>query len=111
MDTGVRYRAVTWLALQRGTPMDDEAALGDLAHRYPVLLTDDDGQMEIDGQVVSSELRTSKVTGQVPLVARLSAVRKSLVQQQRRLGAEGNIVMVGRDIGSAANQGAARAAG
>ena len=102
LDTGVMYRAVTWLAQQRGTPIDDEAALGKLAAQYPVLLVDENpDQVEIAGQVVSNELRTPQVTEQVSLVARLPTVRKSLVQQQRQMGAQGNIVRVGRDIGSA----------
>ena len=101
LDTGVMYRAITWLALQRGTPIDDEDALGALAEEQPVRLKGQDSdQVLVGGLLVGTELRESRVNGQVSLVARVSAVRRALVRQQRLLAAEGDIVMVGRDIGT-----------
>ena len=101
LDTGVMYRAITWLALHLNIPIDDEEALGTLAADYPVRLKDQDSdQVMVGNHQVGSELRDPRVNAQVSLVARVSAVRRALVQQQRLLAAEGDIVMVGRDIGT-----------
>ena len=101
LDTGVMYRAITWLALHLNIPIDDEEALGTLAEDYPLRLKDQDSdQVIVANHQVGSELRDPRVNAQVSLVARVSAVRRALVQQQRLLAAEGDIVMVGRDIGT-----------
>ena len=101
LDTGVMYRAIAWLALQRGTPMEDEKALGKLADTYPVLLDGQESdQVLIGGHHLGAELREQRVTGNVSLVARVPAVRRALVRQQRVLAADGDIVVVGRDIGT-----------
>ncbi len=101
LDTGLMYRAITWLALQHGTPIDDEGALGALAEAHPVRPTGQDSDRVLVGEhQVGPELRESRVNRQVSLVARVSAVRRALVRQQRVLAAEGGIVVAGRDIGT-----------
>ena len=101
LDTGVMYRAITWLAQQQSVPLDDEAALGKLAEDHPVRLKGQDSDEVLVGDYqVGPELRESPVNDLVSLVARVSAVRRALVRQQRVLATEGNIVMVGRDIGT-----------
>ena len=101
LDTGVMYRAITWLALQQDVPLNDEAALGKLAEDHPVRLKGKDSNDVLVGDhAVGPELRESSVNDRVSLVARISAVRRALVSQQRVLATEGNIVMVGRDIGT-----------
>ncbi len=105
LDTGVMYRAVTWLALKQRAPLDDPAALGKLAEEYPVQLQGQniDGVI-IGGYQVGPELREPPVNNKVSLVARVSSVRRSLVRQQRALARDskstGGIVVVGRDIGT-----------
>ena len=101
LDTGVMYRAITWLALRQGISVDDESALGALAEAHPVsLVGDDSDQVRVGGHLVGPELRDSQVTGQVSLVSGVSAVRSAMVRQQRMIGAQGDIIMVGRDIGT-----------
>ena len=101
LDTGVMYRAITWLALRRGIAVDDESALGALAEAHPVSLeAEGRGQVRVAGHLVGPELRDSQITGLVSLVSRVSAVRRALVRQQRIIGAGGDIIMVGRDIGT-----------
>ena len=101
LDTGVMYRAITWLALQRATPMDDEQALGVLADEHPIRLKDPDSKQVLVGEhLVGAELWESSVDAQVSLVARVSAVRRALVHQQRLLASHGDIVVAGRDIGT-----------
>ncbi len=101
LDTGVMYRAITWLALKNATSMDDETALGALAGENPVRLDGwNSDQVLVGGVSVGPELREAEVDHHVSLVSRVSAVRRALVQQQRDIAAQNNIVMVGRDIGT-----------
>ena len=107
LDTGIMYRAVTWLALERGVGVDDEAALGVLAEEYPLQLAGPEGdRVEIGGYSLGPELRACAVNAQVSRVSRVPAVRRALVRRQRLLAAEGNIVMMGRDIGTVVLPGA-----
>ena len=104
------YRAITWLALQQGISIDDTAALGALAEANPVSLPESlepetlehegRSQVRVAGHSVGLELRDSQVTGKVSLVSRISQVRTALVKQQRVIGEQGDIIMVGRDIGT-----------
>ena len=101
LDTGVMYRAITWLALRCSIPMDDEAALGALAHNTPMLMRGQDGDQVLIGEhEVGLELRDPLVDSHVSLVARLPEVRRALVRQQRAIAQQGKIVKVGRDIGT-----------
>jgi cytidylate kinase len=101
------YRAITWLALERGVGVDDEAALGALAEDYPVQLADPEAdRVKIGGYSLGPQLRASAVNAQVSTVSRVPAVRRAMVRRQRLLAAEGNIVMMGRDIGTVVLPGA-----
>ena len=101
LDTGVMYRAITWLALKNATSMDDETALGALAGENPVRLDGwNSDQVLVGGVSVGPELRDAEVDHHVSLVSRVPAVRRALVQQQRAIASHNNIVMVGRDIGT-----------
>lgn len=101
LDTGVMYRAITWLALRHSISTTDEAALGELAGHTVIQLEGPEGdRVLIDDQEVGPELRDPEVDRHVSLVSRVSEVRRALVRQQRALAAEGKIVMLGRDIGT-----------
>jgi cytidylate kinase len=105
-DTGVMYRAVTWAALARGIPIDDEAAVTALAERLRIDITpptlEDGRQYTVlaDGVDVTWAIRTPEVDANVSPVSAYPGVRRALVAQQRRVAAEGPVVMVGRDIGT-----------
>ncbi|HEC34069.1 MAG TPA: (d)CMP kinase [Chloroflexi bacterium] len=105
-DTGVMYRAVTWSALKRGRPLEDEEAITTLAKalRIDVLPpTVEDGRQYTvlaDGEDVTWEIRRPEVDASVSLVSTYGGVREEMVRQQRRVAAVGRIVMVGRDIGT-----------
>jgi cytidylate kinase len=101
LDTGVMYRAITWLALRDTVSTEDEEALGALARNNPILLHGHSSDRVLVGGVsVGPELRESEVDKHVSLVSRVSGVRLALVHQQRVLASDGKIVMVGRDIGT-----------
>ena len=105
-DTGIMYRAVTWLALQRGMDVGNEAALTALAEKTQIDIAPasrSDGRacdVLVDGQDITWEIRRRKVESNVSIVSAYRGVRSALSQQQRRIGQRGNIVMVGRDIGT-----------
>ncbi len=106
LDTGAMYRAVTWAALERGVPVDDEAAVTRLTESIEIDITsptDDDGRqytVYVDGQDVTWALRRPEVDAAVSKVAAYPGVRRALVAQQRRLADRGGVVVVGRDIGT-----------
>ena len=101
LDTGIMYRAITWLALDRRMDVTDEEALGRLAWETVIRLKDDtDGVVLINGREVSEELRRPDVERAVSLVSMVPEVRTALVAQQREVAQEGRIVVVGRDIGT-----------
>ncbi|MCK4473157.1 MAG: (d)CMP kinase [Anaerolineae bacterium] len=105
-DTGVMYRAVTWAALLRGIPIQDEPAVTLLAEQLRIDVTpptaDDGRQYTVlaDGVDVTWAIRTPEVDANVSPVSAYPGVRWALVAQQRRVAAGGRVVMVGRDIGT-----------
>jgi cytidylate kinase len=99
LDTGAMYRAVTWLALREGVPLEDGDALARLALAHPVSFGVE-GEVEIAGEDVSTAIREVEIDRSVPVVARHGAVRELMRERQRALGSEGNVVIEGRDIGS-----------
>ena len=105
-DTGVMYRAITWLVLQRGINVRDEAAVTALAENAQIDVapaSKADGRacdVLVDGQDITWEIRRRKVESNVSIVSAYRGVRSALSQQQRRIGQRGHIVMVGRDIGT-----------
>jgi len=98
VDSGAMYRAVGWKALRDGVALEDEAAVAALAERSRIIVTSTD--VTIDGIDVTRAIRTPDVDKAAASVARLAGVRSVLVERQRRMGADGGIVMEGRDIGT-----------
>ncbi len=98
VDTGAMYRAVGWKAAHDGIPLDDEAAVSALARRANLVV--EGGVVSIDGHDVTRAIRTPEIDKAATAVARLPKVREALVARQRALGAEGGVVMEGRDIGT-----------
>ena len=105
IDTGIMYRAVTWLSLERGVSAQDATALGELASAATIAITQapvagsGGGLVTIDGLDATPHLRDVAVERSVSQVSAVPAVRERLVQLQRQLAA-GSVVMAGRDIGS-----------
>jgi cytidylate kinase len=105
-DTGVMYRAVTWAALTRDVPIEDEAGMTALAEQLCIDVvppTVDDGRQYTvlaDDVDVTWAIRTPGVNGGVSPVSAYAGVRRALVAQQRRVAAGRPVVMVGRDIGT-----------
>ena len=101
LDTGMMYRAVGWLSRQQGLHPDDEEAIGKLAQSTTVrIVGDDSDQVMVGDQQVGPELHSPDIARYASLVATISQVRRAMVREQRVMSAEGNIVVVGRDIGT-----------
>ncbi|MBE9181213.1 bifunctional pantoate--beta-alanine ligase/(d)CMP kinase [Oculatella sp. LEGE 06141] len=108
IDTGAMYRAATWLALQSGLAIDDEAAIAEMVSQCQIELgsqkTEDANsqspQVHINGHNVTTAIRSLDVTQQVSAIAAQPAVRKILVKQQQAYGRGGGVAMEGRDIGT-----------
>jgi CMP/dCMP kinase len=105
-DTGLMYRAVTWLVLKRGVDVKDEPVVTQLAQEVPIEVSPpslDDGRVcdvVVDGLDITWELSKPEIDSNVSIVAAYPGVRKALMLQQRRIGMRGQVVMVGRDIGT-----------
>ena len=102
-DTGVLYRALTWQALRAGVDTGDAVALAAAAPATVHPTTVADGRqytVEVLGEDVTWALRRSEVDINVSRVSAHRSVREALVDQQRRIAAQGRVVMVGRDIGT-----------
>ena len=101
-DTGLLYRAVTWLAEDRGVPVDDPTGLVELVADVD-LAPDDAGRLArvvVDGRDHTEDVRSPAVDAAVSSVSAVPEVRDALLARQRDIAAEGAIVMAGRDIGT-----------
>lgn len=101
-DTGVLYRGLTWLAMERGANLDEPASLVPLVAEIH-LEPDSQGRyvrMVVDGAEVTDRLHTAAVDSEVSRVSQHAAVRAELLHKQRALAKAGRIIMAGRDIGT-----------
>jgi cytidylate kinase len=105
-DTGVLYRAITWASLEHTIDVTDEAHITHLAETLQIDVrppSKKDGRsfdVLIGDQDITWEIRLPQVDAKVSIVSAYSGVRKALIEQQRRIGLRGEVVMVGRDIGT-----------
>ena len=103
LDSGALYRALTFALLQEGVPEDEWGSLesGQLNELKVEVETEDDGvNIYRDGVLLTSQLRSPEVTRCVSALASLPAVRDWLLGVQRSVGACGNLVADGRDMGT-----------
>lgn len=105
-DTGVMYRAVTFAAINKDININDEESISLLVKeikidiRTPIIADGRDNDVLVNGQDVTWEIRSPEVDGNVSIVSSYPEVRTALGEQQRRIGLQGEVVMVGRDIGT-----------
>ena len=104
LDTGAMYRSVTWLVQQRKLDPADAVAIESLLIDFKLDLRSLPGggqQVLVNGEDVSSAIRSPEVTASVSAVAAHRCVRQALTAQQKAMGAKGGLVAEGRDIGTA----------
>lgn len=111
-DSGVLYRALTWLALRKGVSPHCADHLARLAREMEIDIlpaTLEDGRactVVVEGEDVTWALREAAVDANVSVVSAHPAVRQALLARQRAIAAKGSVVMVGRDIGTIVAPGA-----
>ncbi len=105
VDTGAMYRGVALLAMRAGVSLQDAAALEQLAHDARLTFTPQN-RLLAGSEDITEGIRGAQVSEGASLVSAVPGVRRELVDIQRRLGRDGNIVMEGRDIGTVVFPGA-----
>ena len=108
VDTGAMYRSITLYALRNnlfnadGTIREDELEAQMKNINISFQLNKETGRpmTYLNGENVENDIRTMEVSSHVSPIATLPFVRKALVEQQQRMGADKGIVMDGRDIGT-----------
>jgi cytidylate kinase len=106
IDTGVFYRAITYIALRAGVLLTDAHALEQLIQNADIQIHPEPGNpthhysVWVDSEDVTDHLRTTEVEANVSTVSAIPEVRRALLEIQRRAASQGNVIMAGRDIGT-----------
>jgi len=102
IDTGAMYRAVTLAVLREGLDPADVDGVGRLVGRLHVeeRQSASGRRVFLNDEDVTGALRTPEITRTVSAVSALPVVRAAMVMEQRRMGADGGVVLEGRDIGT-----------
>ena len=102
LETGAMYRAFALKALESGVPFEDVPALQALALNTVIRLQPEStgNRVFLDDRDVTSRIRQEEVTHAASRVSVHPPIRSWMVTMQRRLGADGGVVMEGRDIGT-----------
>ncbi|MEI3577250.1 MAG: (d)CMP kinase [Acutalibacteraceae bacterium] len=102
VDTGALYRSIALNAINSGTNTDNEAEINELLSNTKVEIKFIDGEQRVflNSQDVSDKIRTTEVSMMASRVSAIAAVRDFLLELQRGLARENNVIMDGRDIGT-----------
>lgn len=105
IDTGVMYRAITWLALEEGIDPSDSETIVRLALESEIKISStlnatSENAVIVNGVDSSHLLHGPEVDSKVSLISQIKGVRDALLPQQRALARGGRVVMTGRDIGT-----------
>ncbi|MGF1925819.1 MAG: (d)CMP kinase [Bacteroidia bacterium] len=103
IDSGAMYRAITLYFIRNHTNINDESAVKSALEDIELNFHSRDYESHIllNGEEVSEEIRQMPVSESVSEVSANKLVRHDMVKQQQRMGKSKNIVMDGRDIGTA----------
>jgi len=97
IDTGATYRCVALEALRNNINLEEKDKIIELSKNIDIDLKSD-GRVFLDGEDVSKEIRSKEVTNIVSPLSSIVEVRKNLVDIQRKIASNSNVVMEGRDI-------------
>jgi len=102
LDTGAIYRSMALRARERGVGWDDGPGVAALAGGIDIAfrLEGAINHVTLDGQDVTTAIRTPEMSDGASRVSALPEVRAALLELQRRIGAAGGVVVEGRDIGT-----------
>ena len=99
LDTGAMYRCTGMKAKKTGIDLEDEKALCAMLQKTQILLTPE-GKVFLDGEDVTSLIRTDEISLAASAVSKHPEVRKDLVARQQQMAKAGGFIMDGRDIGT-----------
>lgn len=100
IDTGAMYRAVALWAIRTNISDSDMHKLEGLARAADITFEPGTRRVFLNGEDVTEAIRTPQVSAAASKVSAVPSVRRALVEKQREMGAQANVVMEGRDIGS-----------
>ena len=98
LDTGAMYRTYTYYYLKNNLDINDEKVINDNIKNINISIKD--SKFYLDGEDVSEIIRGKDVTKNVSLVSSYKKIRENLVEMQRNIAKNSNIILDGRDIGS-----------
>ncbi len=100
IDTGAMYRCITLKMIRENISLDEEEKIKDLLERTKITFKnlEDKQHVYLDGEDVSDLIRKPNVNELVSPVSAIKIIRIKMVELQRKLGEEGNVIMEGRDI-------------
>ncbi len=103
VDTGAMYRTLAWYCVQQKVDITQESAIAETCRKWkPELLCVNKAvYLTVDGYHPAKEIRTTTTSAAVPKIAAVPFVRAWMKKLQRSCVKFGNLVMEGRDIGSA----------
>ena len=105
LDTGAMYRSITLAVLREGIDFGDQIKIQAITAKSKIQLfasaiAGQPMQVLLNGEDITTAIRTPEVTANVSAIAAQAAVREILVKQQQAIGRAGGVVMEGRDIGT-----------
>ena len=102
LDTGAMYRSCTWACLRAGVDLSDTNLVIGMAKSIAITFQEDSGvnRVFVDGLEVTKDIRSPQVDTGVSHVAAIPEVRQAMVEQQRLIAQEVDVVAEGRDIGT-----------
>ena len=100
IDTGAMYRCITLKMIRESISLNEEEKIKDLLERTKITFKNlsDKQHVYLDGEYVSDLIRKPNVNELVSPVSAIKIIRIKMVELQRKLGEEGNVIMEGRDI-------------
>jgi len=102
LDTGAMYRAVAMAVAEAGADVSDEPAVAGVLEnlQLEVVPDQDETRVFLNGREVTADIRQPHISALASAASALSVVRRAMLDHQRRLGASGNLVAEGRDMGT-----------
>ena len=102
VDTGAMYRGIALYMIKKGIDSHDEKSVSEAVASVDVKISYQEGQQRVilNGEDVSDEIRTEEVSAAASTTSAYGAVRGHLLELQRTLAKENDVIMDGRDIGT-----------
>ena len=98
IDTGAMYRAITWEVIQKKVSLEDIEKIKEILCDSKIEFQKE--RVFLNQREITNEIRTKEVSNLVSQVSHIPEVRNAMVELQRKMGKNANVIMEGRDIGT-----------